>query len=72
MVLLEMKKLTTINAVKREVKKWKPENCPAGLCKSYIQSVGFVNAYSANAPFFDSLKTSENLKPVQDRPFRAC
>ena len=51
MVPLEMKKLTTINTVKREVKKWKPENCPGGLCKSYIQSVGFVYAYSANPPF---------------------
>ena len=40
-----MAKLTTINAFKKEVKKWKLENCPCRLCKPYIQSVGFVNAY---------------------------
>ena len=45
MVSLEMKKLTTISAFKRKVKKWKPENCPGRLCKPYIQSVSFVNAY---------------------------
>ena len=28
----ELKELETANDFKREIKKWKPENCPCGLC----------------------------------------
>ena len=37
----ELKQLETVNALKREIKKWKPVNCPCGLCRPYIQNVGF-------------------------------
>ena len=37
----ELKQLETINVFKREIKKWKPVNCPCRLCKPYIQNVGF-------------------------------
>lgn len=62
MVPFEMKRLITFDAFKRKVKKWKPENCSCRPCKPYIQSLGFVNAYQANVPFFDPLKTLENIK----------
>ena len=42
MIPVEMKNLTAISAFKREVKKWKLENCPCRLCKPYIQNVGFI------------------------------
>ena len=32
----ELKQLETVNAFKREIKKWKPENCPCRLCRPYI------------------------------------
>ena len=31
-----------IEAFKMQIKKWKPGNCPCGLCKVYLQNVGFV------------------------------
>ena len=37
----ELKQLETVNAFKREFKKWKPMNCPCRLCRPYIQNVGF-------------------------------
>ena len=55
MVPLETKRLTTFNVFKREVKKWKPKNCPLRLFKKYIKSLSFVNAYEANVPVFDLL-----------------
>ena len=27
---------------KKEIKTWKPDNCPCRLCKVYIESVGFI------------------------------
>ena len=38
----ELKQLETVNAFKREIKKWKPENCPWRLCRPYMQNVGFL------------------------------
>ena len=32
----------SIEALKMQIKKWKPENCPCLLCKVYVQNVGFV------------------------------
>ena len=31
-----------IDAFKKEIKKWKPENCPCRLCKTYIPHFGFI------------------------------
>ena len=42
LVPTELKELTTVAAFKREIKKWKPENCPCRLCKQYIQNIGFI------------------------------
>ena len=38
----KLKQLVDINAFKKEIKKWKPKNCPCGLCKTYIPYVGFI------------------------------
>ena len=38
----KLKQLVDIHAFKKEIKKWKPENCPCRLCKTYIQHVGFI------------------------------
>ena len=37
----ELKQLETGNAFKREIKKWKPVNCPCRLYRPYIQNSGF-------------------------------
>ena len=39
---LSIKKVTSLNAFKNQIKSWKP-NCPCRLCKTYLQGVGFVN-----------------------------
>ena len=38
----ELEQLEIVNAFKREIKKWKPVNCPCRLCRPYIQNVGFL------------------------------
>ena len=45
MVHSEMKQLESVNAFKREIKKWKPVNCPYRLCRPYIQNVGFSKTF---------------------------
>ena len=32
----ELEQLETVNAFKREIKKWKPVDCPRRLCRTYI------------------------------------
>ena len=39
---ISLKNIDNINAFKKEIKKWKPKNCPCRLCKVYVQNVGFV------------------------------
>ena len=38
----ELNQLETANAFKRDIKKWKPLNCPCRLCRLYIKNVGFL------------------------------
>ena len=38
----KLKQLVDIHAFKKEIKKWKPENYPCRLCKTYIPLVGFI------------------------------
>ena len=41
----EFKKETPLNAFKKLIKKWEPENCPWRLCKSHIQNLDFVSSF---------------------------
>ena len=38
----KLKQLVDIHAFKEEIKKWKPENCPCGLCKTYKPHIGLI------------------------------
>ena len=38
----DMKKITSLNAFKKEIRKWKPKECPCRLCKNYIQGIGYI------------------------------
>ena len=38
----KLKQLVDIHAFKKEIKKWKPENCPCKLFKTYIPHVEFI------------------------------
>ena len=37
-----LKNANSLETFKPEIKKWKPENCPCRLCKSYLQNIGFI------------------------------
>ena len=37
-----IKSAESLSVFKIRIKKWKPENCPCRLCRSYIPQVGFV------------------------------
>ena len=36
LVLDKLRQLVDIHAFKKEIKNWKPKNCPCSLCKRYI------------------------------------
>ena len=38
----KLKKIEDLEHFKKEIKTWKPDNCPCRLCKDYIESVGFL------------------------------
>ena len=38
----EFKGLNTVSAFKAAIRKWKPNNCPCRLCKTYIRNVGSI------------------------------
>ena len=38
----EFKDLNTVSAFKAATRKWKPNNCPGWLCKTYIGNIGFI------------------------------
>ena len=38
-----IKYISSLNAFKNNIKKWKPQNCPCRLCKEYIPGVGFLD-----------------------------
>ena len=42
LVSSEFKDLNTVSALKAAIRKWKPNNCPYRLCKTYIGNVGFI------------------------------
>ena len=37
-----LQNLETVAAIKRGIKKWKPEKCPCRQCKTYLPQVGFL------------------------------
>ena len=38
----KLKQLVDIHAFTKEIKSWKPKNCPCRLCKTYIPQFGFI------------------------------
>ena len=41
-IAIEIKNKDSLISFKKEIKKWKPLNCPCRLCKTYIANVGFI------------------------------
>ena len=39
----EYKSLNSLDKFKKEIKKWKPRECPCRLCKNYVCGVGYTN-----------------------------
>ena len=38
----KLKNVDNLEYFEKEIKTWKPDNCPSRLCKVYIESVGFL------------------------------
>ena len=38
----KLKNIVTLEVFKKEIKIWKPDNCPCRLCKVFIEGVGFL------------------------------
>ena len=38
----KLKNIDNLEHFKKEIKTWKPDNCPCRLCKVYNESVGFI------------------------------
>ena len=41
----EIKYVDSLETFKREIRKWKPSNCPCRICKNYIPNVGFLETF---------------------------
>lgn len=42
LVTKEIKELSSLSALKKATKKWKPRNCPFRLCKKYVQNICLI------------------------------
>ena len=38
----KLKNIDNLANFKKEIKTWKPNDCPCGFCKVYIEGVGFL------------------------------
>ena len=38
----KLKNIENLEHFKKEIKTWKPDNCPCRLCRVYIESAGFL------------------------------
>ena len=45
MVPLQWKSLS-LSIFSKKIRKWKPDDCPCRLCKTYVQNVGYVGKIS--------------------------
>ena len=43
LIPIELRNLTSLNAFKSKIKSWSTQQCPCRLCKTYINSFGFIN-----------------------------
>ena len=41
----EIKYVDSLETFKREIRKWKPSNCPCRICKNYIPDVEFLETF---------------------------
>ena len=41
-LLTELKKIMSPTLFKKKTREWGPKNCPCRLCKTYVQSIGFL------------------------------
>ena len=38
----DLKNKESVSSFKKAIKKWKPEQCPCRLCKTYLQNIGYL------------------------------
>ena len=41
----ELKNITSLNIFKKEIRRWKPKNCPCRICRNYVHNLGFVELF---------------------------
>ena len=41
----ELKNITSLNIFKKEIRRWKPKNCPCRICRNYMHKLGFVELF---------------------------
>ena len=41
----ELKNITSLNILKKEIRRWKPKNCPCRICRNYVDHLGFVELF---------------------------
>ena len=41
-ILFEIKSISSLVEFKKEIRNWKPENCPCRICKVYIPNLGLI------------------------------
>ena len=41
----ELKNITSLKIFKKEIRRWKPKNCPYRICGNYVRNSGFVELF---------------------------
>ena len=41
----ELKNLTSVNILKKEITRWRPKNSPYRICRNYMHNLGFVELF---------------------------
>ena len=41
----ELKSITSLNIFKKEIRRWKPKNCPCRICRDYVHNLGIVELF---------------------------
>ena len=65
----EYKLANSLNIFKRKIKKWKGENCPCRLRKTYVRELGATFSFPVSIIIYNIFFNTKNKKPLNAQTF---
>ena len=65
----EYKLANSLNIFKRKIKKWKGENCPCRLRKTYLRELGATFSFPVSIIIYNIFFNTKNKKPLNAQTF---